>query len=124
VAIVVAVLGITNTLGTLMIERRGEISILKFLGASPRQLKRMTLTEAFLTGLLGLTLGCLLGFGLALILIFVINRQAFGWTIQFDPPWLSVILALAGVLVATLLSGLYPARLVTRTDPIRSLRAE
>ncbi len=124
VAIVVAVLGITNTLGTLILERRGEIAILKFLGADRRQLRRMTLNEAFLTGVLGLTLGCLLGMGLSLVLIYVINRQAFGWTIQFDPPWISVLLALAGVLAATLLSGLYPARLATQTDPIRSLRAE
>ena len=124
VAIAVAVLGITNTLGTLILERRGEIAIFKFLGADRRQLRRITLNEALLTGVLGLTLGCLLGMGLALVLIYVINRQAFGWTIQFDPPWISVLLALAGVLAATVLSGLYPARLATQTDPIRSLRAE
>lgn len=124
VAILVAVLGITNTLGTLILERRGEIAILKVLGADRRQLRRMTLYEALLTGLLGIILGCLLGTGLALILIYVINRQAFGWTIQFDPPWISLFLALTGVLAATLLSGLYPARLVTRTDAVRSLRAE
>ncbi len=124
IAVIVAVLGITNTLGALLVERRGELALLEFLGADRRQLRRMVLWESGLVGVLGTVAGTLLGAFLAVLLIYVINRQSFGWTLQPDLPAVTLGVALALVLLSTLVAGLYPAMLAASTDPIRSLRTE
>ncbi len=124
IAILVAALGVTNTLAALLVERQGEIALLRFLGASRRQIRRIALVESSLVGLLGIALGTLLGLLLSLVLVFVINRQSFGWTIQFELPGLFLASALAFVFAATIAAGFYPAWIAAKTDPIRSLRAE
>ncbi len=124
IAILVAVLGITNTLGALILERQGEVALLRFLGADRRQLRRMALFESGLTGLLGIVAGIALGLLLALLLIYVINRQSFGWTLQPELPLLTLAGACSLVFLSTLVAGFYPAVLAATTDPIRSLRAE
>ena len=56
---------------------------------------------------------------LSLLLIYVINRQSFGWTIQFHWPVAVLLPALSVVYAATVLAGLYPARVATRLDSHR-----
>jgi putative ABC transport system permease protein len=124
VAIVVAMLGAANSLLALVLDRRREIAVLRYLGAAARQLRRMILLEAVFCGLLANLLGMALGFGLSLLLIFVINKQSFGWTIQFHPP--AALLAGAAILIwcATVLAALYPARIAIRLDPVESIHEE
>ena len=86
VAIIVAMLGAANALLALVLDRRREIGLIRYLGATTQQVRRMILTEAGLIGLLASLLGLALGSALSLVLIFVINKQSFGWTIQFHPP--------------------------------------
>jgi putative ABC transport system permease protein len=111
VAVIVALLGVTATLVTLMIERRGELALLRLVGAGPRRMRRMILIESGLLGLVGQGLGLAAGFLLALILVYVINVQSFGWTIQFHVPAGFLLQASVLLLVTTLLAGAYPARL-------------
>ena len=63
-------------------------------------------------------LGALLGYFLSLVLIFVINKQSFGWTIRFHWPVAILLGRLTFVYAATVLSGLYPARIAARLNPI------
>ena len=122
IALMVAALGVMNTLAGLILERRGEFALLRFLGALPGQLRRITLAEATLLGLIGCLFGSVLGQILALVLIYVINLQSFGWTIQFDPPLAFVTGGLLLVFVVTVLAGIYPALLTSRMDALRALR--
>src|SRR5207247_4387631 len=78
VAVLVAVMGVAGALLALVIDRRRELGLLRFLGASTGQLRKLILTEAGLLGLLANVSGVVLGFFLSLILIFVINKQSFG----------------------------------------------
>ena len=87
VAILVAMLGAANSLLALVLDRRRELGLLRYLGASTGQIRGMILTEAAFLGLFAAILGLALGFALSLLLIFVVNKQSFGWTIQFHPPW-------------------------------------
>ncbi len=124
VAIAVAVVGIAGALLALVIDRRRELGVLRFLGASSAQIRRLILFEAGFLGLLANLVGLVLGLALSLILIFVINRQSFGWTIEFHLP---VALLLAGLTVvygATVISGLYPARVAARLKPIEVVHEE
>ena len=61
---------------------------------------------------------------LSLVLIFVINKQSFGWTIQFHPPVGLLAGALALVWFMTILAGVYPARFATRIEPSDAVRSE
>src|SRR6266436_8007211 len=68
--------------------------------------------------LLANLLGLALGFVLSLLLIYVVNKQSFGWTIQFHPPVRLLAGALSLIWLATVAAGLYPARVASRLDPI------
>jgi putative ABC transport system permease protein len=124
VAIIVAVIGIAGALLALVIDRRRELGLLRFLGAAVSQICKMILMEAGLIGLLANVAGLALGVVLSLLLIFVINKQSFGWTIQFHWPVAVLVGSLTLVYVATVLAGFYPARVATRLDPIEVVHEE
>jgi putative ABC transport system permease protein len=124
VAIFVAVVGVAGAMLALIIDRRREIGLLRFLGAGTGQIRRLVLFEAGYIGLFSQVLGVLVGGFMSLILIFVINKQSFGWTIQFHLPVAAMLGALGFVWVATVLAGLYPARLATSLNPIEVLHEE
>jgi putative ABC transport system permease protein len=124
IAITVAVLGIANMLAALIFERRTEFAVLRFVGTDSRQLRRVVLTEAGITGMIGIIAGTGLGLALSALLVYVINRQSFGWTIQFGVPISFLVQSLAVVFAATVLAGIYPAMLAQRLDAIKSIRAE
>ena len=109
VAILVAVFGIITTFLVLVMERERELALLQALGASRRQIMGMVLVESGLASLLSYLLGAMAGSILALLLILVINKEAFGWTIQlFLTPavyWRTLLL----VMVLGLAAGAYPA---------------
>ena len=86
VAVIVAVMGVAGALLALVIDRRREYGVLRFLGAAAPQIRRWILIESGLVGLLSTFVGVALGFALSLILVFVINKQSFGWTIRFHWP--------------------------------------
>lgn len=124
VAILVAVLGIAGALISIVIDRRREFGLLRFLGAASAQIRRLILVEAGLIGILANVAGLGLGYLLSLILIFVINKQSFGWTIRFHWPVAVLVTALGGVYAATVLAGLYPASMALRLNPIEVIHEE
>jgi putative ABC transport system permease protein len=124
VAIIVAVMGIGSALMSIVIDRRREFGLLRILGATSAQVRKLILVEAGLIGILANIAGIVLGFALSLILIFVINKQSFGWTIQFHWPVAVLLGALSVVYAATILAGLYPARIAQRLNPIEVIHEE
>jgi putative ABC transport system permease protein len=124
VAIFVAVMGIAGALGALVMDRRRELGLLRFLGAAASQVRKMILVEAGLLGMLANIAGFGLGVLLSLVLIYVINKQSFGWTIQFHWPVLVLLSALTVVYAATVVAGLYPARVATQLNPIEVVHEE
>jgi putative ABC transport system permease protein len=124
VAVVVAVMGIAGALLALVIDRRRELGLLRFLGASSGQIRKLILVEAGLLGLLANVAGLVLGYFLSLVLVFVINKQSFGWTIRFHWPIAILVGALSVVYVATLVSGLYPARVAVGLNPLEVIHEE
>lgn len=124
VAVFVAVMGVAGALLALVIDRRREMGLLRFLGGSTAQMRRLILCEAGLLGLASMVAGVVLGLLLSLILIYVINKQSFGWTIQFHSPIAVLLSALTLVYLATVLAGLFPARVAARLNPIEALHEE
>jgi putative ABC transport system permease protein len=110
IAIFVAILGVASTLLTLILERRHEITTLRLVGADRRQIRRMVVIEAAMLGGVSQGVGIGVGLLLSLVLIYVINVQSFGWTIQFHVPWAFFGQSSLAIVLATALSGIYPAR--------------
>jgi putative ABC transport system permease protein len=124
IAVLIAVLGIVNTLVTSVLERRREFATLQAIGASERQIQLLVLWEAAYLGLIGALLGVFGGIALSYLLIKVINKQSFGWTIQMV--WMPAVwaAAVATSLVVAVVSGYWPARWASRQPPVDGLRYE
>ncbi len=119
IAIVVAGLGVVSTLITLILERRQELAMLSFLGASRAQIRRMIVIEALLIGGVSEVIGAIIGTLMSLVLIYVINVQSFGWTIQFHFPIVFLLQSAAAILLVTAIAGLYPAARAAKVGSIR-----
>jgi putative ABC transport system permease protein len=120
----VAFLGILSALQALQLERVRETAVLRAVGWLPRQLRVLVLAQ---TGLLGFAAGLFampLGIALASLLVFVINRRAFGWTMSFEISAGELAQGMALALVAALLAGLYPAWRTSRRPVAQDLREE
>ncbi|MBT5257620.1 MAG: ABC transporter permease, partial [Nitrospina sp.] len=118
----VALLGLFNTLIALILERKREIGILRFIGGFREQVKRMVLIEAGILGFIGSILGVVAGVIVSYILIFVINKQSFGWTIQIHYPYAFVLFSLLLFWGVSFIAGLYPAKLAASLNPKEAVR--
>jgi len=124
IAIIVAILGIVNSLNALIIERQRDIGIVRAVGAFQRQIQKTTLIEAGMIGFFSHILGLLCGFLLSVLLIYVINKQSFGWTVQFSIPLRSLIESWLIVMITSIGAGFIPARRAAKMNVVESLRME
>ncbi len=124
IAIAVALLAVMNSLLAIVLEARREFAILKYLGAEDRQISKIVLVQASLLGLFGNFSGLFVGFLLSFLLINVINKQSFGWTIRFEVPWLFLFQSFWLVMITSILSGLIPARMAAKTPAPEVIKSE
>ncbi len=121
IALLVAVMGVANTLVISVAERRRELGILKALGTERRQVVRLIVAEALAITAVGGVLGYLVGAYLIRFSGTALTASISGWTLGYVFPWgiaASLILLLALVTVA---AALYPARLALRVSPAEAL---
>ncbi|MDO9379788.1 MAG: FtsX-like permease family protein [Nocardioidaceae bacterium] len=125
IALVVGTFLIVNTFSILVAQRSRELALLRAMGASRRQVVGSVLTEALVVGLLGSTVGLLLGFGLAALLRLVFGQ--FGLDLSGTPlvfePRTAVVAYAVGVLV-TMVAAVVPARRASRVPPVAAMRDE
>ena len=127
-ALIVASIGIVNTLVMAILERRREIGIMKAIGASDGDVKKLFFAEAGAMGIFGGVVGVALGWAIGQVINLGTNvylkRQGFPpehfWSV---PSWL-VAFAIIFAFVVSLVSGLYPAGRAARLDPVQALRYE
>ncbi len=122
ISLVVAGMGIASTLAVLVLERRRQFNTMLAVGASPGQVRTVIFWEAMLMTLAGEAIGILCGFFLSYLLIFVINRQSFGWTFLYRVDWGLLAVSLPLILAAALLTCLPAVRLVLSEPPAMLLR--
>jgi len=120
-AVVIAVLGIINTLALSVIERTREVGLLRAVGMSRRQLRRMVRLESIVIALLGAGLGVVLGlvFGVALQ-----RSQADSGIDVLSVPVLQLVLFVALAGVVGVLAALWPARRASRLNVLRAITSE
>jgi putative ABC transport system permease protein len=127
-ALAVASIGIVNTLVMAILERRREIGIMKAIGASDGDVKKLFFAEAGAMGLLGGVVGVGLGWAIGHVINLGTNlylkRQALPPESFWAVPWWLVGAAIVFAFIVSLISGLYPAARAARLDPVQALRYE
>jgi len=124
VSIVIAILGVVSTLFALVLERRRDIALLRYLGVTISGIRRMVYTQAGVVGIVAAAWGLALGFALSLLLIFVINRQSFGWVISLRLPFAFFGEVVIMIVLAAVLAAIYPASVAARIATAEALRDE
>jgi putative ABC transport system permease protein len=128
-ALLVAALGVANTMMMAIYERTREIGVLKALGASRSEIRALFTVEAALIGLIGGFFGLILGTLLGRLVDWIAHRYLIneGVTgvgdLSIVPPWLAIGALIFAALIG-LLAGLYPAARAARLDPVAALRHE
>ena len=127
-ALAVATLAIINTLVMAVLERRREIGVMKAIGASDGDVKKLFFTEAGAMGFFGGLLGIALGFAIGKAInvgtgFYLRNHQLPAEPVWILPSWL-IGAAIAFSIVVSLLAGLYPASRAARLDPVQTLKYE
>jgi len=120
----VAVLGIINTLTALILERTREIALLRVMGMTANEVRSMIVLESSILGLISTVIGIAMGYVLSWILIYVVNKQSFGWTIEFHTPLKIIVLSCLVTFLAAALAGLAPARLAARIHLSAAIKTE
>jgi putative ABC transport system permease protein len=127
-ALAVASIGIVNTLVMAILERRREIGIMKAIGASDGDVKKLFFAEAGAMGVLGGIVGVMLGWAIGHVINLGTNiylkRQALPPESFWSVPWWLVVAAIVFAFIVSLVSGLYPAARAARLEPVQALRYE
>ncbi|MEM6457234.1 MAG: ABC transporter permease, partial [Acidobacteriota bacterium] len=121
-AVGIAFVGVLSALLALQLERDRELAVLRANGMTPAQVWGLVTVQ---TGLMGLVAGLIampVGAMMAALLVQVINRRAFGWTLTLDLDPALLLQAPALAVIAALLAGLLPAHRMAQASPARALR--
>jgi putative ABC transport system permease protein len=124
IAVIVAITGIFLSLTILITERSRELAIVRAIGGSAAQIRKILLWETAMLGVLAAAIGLASGLCLSLVLTGVINRAFFGWTIQLAFPWRSLALTPFWIFAAAVVAGILPAWRAGRMALSEVLRAE
>jgi acetoin utilization transport system permease protein len=132
IAILIASIGIYNTMTMAVTERAPDIGIMKAIGANPKTIKRIFLLESSYIGLIGAIIGTLVSYGISYAVNFaipIIIKQAFGQNAPNDLSFSDIPIILPIICVSicygvTILSGLRPAQTATKVDVLKAMRRE
>ncbi|HSP45256.1 MAG TPA: FtsX-like permease family protein [Chthoniobacterales bacterium] len=124
IALFVAITGIFLSLTILITERQRELAIVRALGATAGQIRKLLLSETAMLGVLAAAVGIVSGICLSIVLTGVINRAFFGWTIHLAFPWRTLLFTPIWILAAALIAGVVPAWRASRMVLADNLRDE
>ena len=120
----IAFLGVLSALLAVLLDRRREHAVLRSLGVSGRQLRSLLLIETAFMGAVAGALSIPLGVVLGWLLVNVVSRRSFGWSMELQVPPSQLVMAIALAVLAATLAGIGPARRLLRTPPALALRSD
>ena len=124
VAVLIGLFGLSSSFGALVLARSREFGMLRHVGMTRRQIGAMLAAEGALVSALGLALGLALGWVISLVLIHVVNRQSFHWSMELHPPWGLLCLLAAALLLLATLTALASGRRALGVDVVRAVRED
>jgi putative ABC transport system permease protein len=124
VAVLVGLFGLSSSLGAIVLARRREFGVLRHLGLTRRQIGAMLAAEGGLLALVGALAGLAAGAAISVILVYVVNRQSFSWSMELHPPYL-LLAGLALILMAlAVLTAMLSGREAMGMGPVRAVRED
>jgi putative ABC transport system permease protein len=124
VALAIGLTGLSSSFGALVLARRSEFGVLRHLGLTRRQIGAMLAAEGFAVSALGLVVGLALGGIISLILIHVVNRQSFHWSMDLAIPWAPLAAFCAVMLAAAAVTATVSARAAMAGDAVRAVKED
>ena len=124
VAVLVGLFGLSASVGAIVLARRREFGMLRHVGVTRTQIGGMLAAEGGFLALLGVAAGLVLGALISLVLVYVVNRQSFNWSMDLHPPYaLLAGLSLALILLAAL-TAYFSGREATGMGPVRAVKED
>jgi putative ABC transport system permease protein len=124
IAVIIGLTGVSFAASSTALARRAEFGMLRHIGMLRRQIVGMLASEGILSGAFGVMYGLALGTALSLVLVFVINRQSFNWSIDLAiPVWQLAILSLT-LIAAAAITAIWSGRAAMSQDAIQAVRED
>ena len=124
IAVLIGLVGISVAASSTALARRAQFGMLRHLGMLRGQMLAMLASEGVVLSTLGVLYGLVLGGVLSLVLVYVINRQSFHWSIDLAVPWGQLALLSLVLIGAAALTALWSGRAAMRQDVIRAVRED
>ena len=124
VAVLVGLFGLSSSLGAMVLARRREFGVLRHLGLTRRQIAGMLAAEGALLASIGAAAGLASGTAISLVLVYVVNRQSFNWSIDLHPPFLLLAMLVVILVALAVVTALLSGREAMGMGPVRAVRED
>jgi len=122
VAVLIGLTGLSSAFGALVLSRRREFGVLRHVGVTRGQVGTMLAVQGAALGAVGVVVGLALGFVIALILIHVVNRQSFHWSMDLAVPWTGLIALAFALLALSTLTAWLSGRAAMGANVVRAVK--
>jgi putative ABC transport system permease protein len=124
IAVIIGLTGVSFAAGSTALARRSEFGMLRHIGMRRRQVIGILASEGFLMSVFGVLYGLTLGGVLSLVLVYVVNRQSFNWSIDLAVPVWQLALLSATLIVAAAITAVWSGRAATGQDAVQAVRED
>jgi putative ABC transport system permease protein len=124
IAVLIGLMGVSFAASSTALARRAEFGMLRHLGMLRRQVIGMLASEGVLMSVFGVAYGLALGMGLSLVLVFVVNRQSFNWSIDLAVPIWPLLLLSATLITAAAVTAVWSGRAAMSQEAVRAVRED
>jgi putative ABC transport system permease protein len=124
IAVLIGLAGVSFAASSTVLARRAEFGMLRHVGMLRRQILGLIADEGILTSLFGVFYGLTLGGILSLVLVFVVNRQSFGWSIDLSVPYRQLGVIGLVLVCAAGLAAIVSGRAAMSEDALRAVRED
>jgi len=121
---VIGLFGLSSGLASHVLARRREFGVLRHIGMTRLQVGAMLAAEGVFTSAVGLVIGGGLGWVISLILIHVVNRQSFHWSMELHIPWLPLMVFCAAMLLLATVTAVLSGRQAMSADVVRAVKED
>jgi putative ABC transport system permease protein len=124
IAVIIGLTGISFAASSTALARRAEFGMLRHIGMLRRQIVGMLASEGILTSAFGVIYGLALGGALSLVLVYVVNRQSFNWSIDLAvPAWQLAVLSVT-LVAAAAITAIWSGRAAMSRDAVQAVRED
>jgi putative ABC transport system permease protein len=120
----VGLFGLSSSLGAIVLARRREFGMLRHLGLTRAQIRSMLAAEGGLLALLGALAGLAAGGAISLVLVYVVNRQSFNWSMELHVPFLLLAALIAFMIFMAVITAVVSGREAMGIGPVRAVRED